>query len=260
MSFPVLKEVQEFYTDFIGGSPAIACEPFLSSASGTGAVAATFVNSVDPYWGIVSLTSGTAASYANLTIDPSQFILNKRPFRAHVQFQIPTLSVNGTNGFVVTLGFSSAVTGSATAPVSAVRTRIDASNNINTEVYSASAVVGGPNAETPLGTTGLVAGTWYNWYIQCDFINAQTQLQYGALVSGPTVGVRQWLIPDLGLNPSFPGVANFNAFTQGYMGEYPVSILPTANLGFVVDVTWAVGAARSINVNRAYLSAGRWQP
>ncbi|SRR5260221_2965042 len=266
MAFPVLKEVQEFYTDFIGGSLAIANEPFLSVQTGTGA-AASLVNSVDPYWGIVQLGSLTAAGASQLVIDPTMFLLSKRPFRAHVQFQIPTLPVNGGADFITTMGFSNeGVTGSASI-TNGVRMRIQTTATagqttgvVFTEVFQGSGTaVGGPNLEFPVGAL-LTAGQWYNWHCQVDFISSQSQLTYGALISGPTVGVRQWLIPDLGLNPSFPGVANYNASTQGYMGEYPLSLLPTSNTGFVIGTTWVAGAARTIQVNRAYVGLGRWNP
>src|SRR6266567_1598275 len=169
MAFNVFKEVQEFYTDFIGGTPAIACEPFVSIATGTGAVGATFVNSVDPYWGIVSLTSGTASSSAQLVLDPSLFLLNKRPFRAHVQFMIPTLPVFGAADFIITMGFSNENTTGFATITNGARMRIQTNATqttgaVNTEVFSGSTTaVGGPNLEFPVGTT-LTAGQWYNYY------------------------------------------------------------------------------------------------
>src|SRR4029077_15529790 len=264
MAFNVLKEVQEFYTDFIGGSLAIACEPFLNVNTGTGA-ASTLQNSVDPYWGIVQLGGNTAAGSSQLIIDPSMFLLNKRPFRAHVQFQIPTLPVFGAADFIVTMGFSNEGTAGSASITNGARMRIQSSAGnttgaVITETFQGSGTAnGGPNTEFPVGTT-LTAGQWYNYYIQVDFLNSQSQLTYGNLIAGPTVGVRQWLIPDLGLSPSFPGVNQFNAFTQGYLGEYPVSFLPTANTGFVIGTTWVGGAARFIQVNRAYILADRWNP
>lgn len=262
MAFNVLREVQEFYTDFIGGTVAIASEPF-ALIQGNSAPAPTFSNSVDPYFGILSLSTGAVANgYSILAIDASQLILNKRPYRGHVRFQIPTLSNVGVQDFQVFMGFDSSMVGTGTASVSAARMRTSTANAIITDLIAASAAVGGsPNTETPLGSTGLVAATWYNWYIQADFINAQSQLTYSNLVAGPTVGIRQWLVPDLGLNPSFPGVNNFNAFTQGYMGEYPIGLAPTANLGFVIGISSVTGTTpKTLLVDRAGLLADRWNP
>src|SRR5258706_738380 len=262
MAFNVLKEVQEFHTDFIAGSVAIASEPF-SLIQGNSAPAPTFSPSVDPYFGILNLSTGAVANgYSILAIDASQFILNKRPYRAHVQFQIPVLANAGVQDFQVFMGFDSSMVGTGTASVSAARFRTTVANAIVTDLIAASTAVGGsPNTETPLGATGLVAATWYNWYIQADFINTQTQLTYGNLVAGPTVGIRQWLIPDLGLNPSFPGVNQFNAFTQGYMGEYPLTLAPTANLGFVIGISSVTGTTpKSLLINRATVLADRWNP
>src|SRR5438132_14153963 len=138
MSFLALKEVQEFSTDFLGGSTAIASEPFLSIVNGT-AAAISFSNSVDPYFGIVNLATGTTATgYSLLVIDPSNFILNKRPYRAHVQFQIPVLSSVGVQDFQVFMGFDSSIVGTGTTSVSAARTRTTTANAIVTDLIAAS--------------------------------------------------------------------------------------------------------------------------
>ena len=238
--------VLEYSTECTGGTPANAAFPFGIIASGTGA-GATQINSAHPYYGILSLNTGTVATnYCLMNLDPTSFLMNNQPFHSVVKFQIPTLSVAGTNGFITTIGFDNGITGASTI-TNGARLRIDHSNNILTEVYSGGVAVGGPNTEVPFAG-GLVAGTWYNAIMDVGFVNTASWLTY-TTVGGPTVGVRFYLGIDTGTNVPVAPV---------FMGEYPVSILPTANTGFIIGITQDSGTlSRSLLIDRAYVSAGR---
>src|SRR6266446_4802603 len=248
MPFPALKDIREYYTDFCGGSAAIASEPLASTVSGT-AAALTLNASVPPNFGIANLATGTTATGSStLSLDPGLFRIDAGPHRFKVVFQIPVLASVGVQDFTVVLGFDD--TG-----VDRAAFTIDVNNNLKLDWKANS--VGGTVTVANTAIIPLVAATWYQAIIDIGNVSVLSNQAASPNLGGPIVGARFYFGPA----PTASGIGQ-TAVAPKYLGSVPVSALPSGSgreTGLVCSITSVTGTtSKSLLVDKVYVSTPSW--
>lgn len=251
MPFLVEKEAREYFTDFVGGSVAIAAEPFVSTLVNTGTqtqTASVYPSNV----GIQTLSAATtsATGAARLNLDDGSFLLGAAPHNFRAVFRIPTLANSGVLDFTIIMGFYNNTTGIDGAWFS-----ITATNKVQLNYLDNN--VGATGVDLSGAIPALVAGTWYQAVIDVNVPVINSNQPASPNYGGPFTGARFYFGPQV---PTQYGTQNWAK--TAYLGSVPASKLPgysdTRSCGVQVSLTGVTGTAagRNIDLDKVYVREG----
>lgn len=255
MPFLADKEAREYYTDFVGGSVAIAAEPLLFTAANSG----TQTQTASVYPSNVGIQTLSAAALANgggaLTLDTGSFLLGAAPHHFRMVFRIPTLSNAGVLDFTLAFGFINTGTPFTTPYTDGAWFTITNANLLQINYFDNS--VGATAVSVGSALPALVAGTWYQAVIDVNVPIINSNQPASPNYGGPFTGARFFFGPHV---PTQYGTQNWAK--MGYVGSVPASKLPgysdTRSIGVAVVLQGVTGttAGRNIDIDRLYVREG----
>lgn len=258
MAIPFVKDARYFGTDFVGGSPAVASEPFVNTLVSTGLFQfpAAGGSTVNPNnFGIVELGAGVTAATGSsaLNVDNGLFSPGLYPAHFRTVFRIPTLANSGVLDFTIRLGFYNSTTGT-----DGVWFSIDATNKLKLNWLDNN--VGQTAVDVSGAIPALVANTWYQAIIDINVPLVNSNQAAEPLIGGPVPGARFYFGPQV---PATSGAVPGYTINRA-LATVPYKLLPGYNadgrtVGVELSITGVTGTAagRYLDIDKAWVEIGQ---